>query len=117
MTGADCPGKSATQSASCIETFSGKPVSRETPHCSGPRQLSQPRRASPASAQTLDPERMAPIVAAKTAARKYTFRFGGIVKLPRLRLYSPSKATTEDEATFHDVQLFCKWRLLMKAEM
>ena len=50
MTGADCPGKSATQSVSCAETRSGSPVSREYPVCSGPRQLNQPRGAPAAPA-------------------------------------------------------------------
>src|SRR5262245_25258588 len=43
ITGADLPGKSAAHSVSFAETFSGRPDSRDTPHCSGPRQLNHPR--------------------------------------------------------------------------
>src|SRR5262245_50195367 len=47
MTGADWPGKSAVQRADPGATSDGSPVSLETPVCSGPRQLNQPR-TSPA---------------------------------------------------------------------
>src|SRR6266403_3113687 len=43
ITGVDCPGKSATQSASLTVNLSGRFFSSEAPFCWGPRQLSQPR--------------------------------------------------------------------------
>src|SRR5688572_29606346 len=38
----EAPGKSAVQSACAGSILSGKPVSRDRPTCSGPRQFSQP---------------------------------------------------------------------------
>src|SRR5688572_3780690 len=42
ITGELWPGKSTVQSAAFASILSGKPVSRETPVCSGPRQSSHP---------------------------------------------------------------------------
>src|SRR5262245_21092422 len=42
MTGVDWPGKSTRQSGFFGSTLSGRPVSRDMPVWSGPRQLSQP---------------------------------------------------------------------------
>src|SRR5260370_29943825 len=51
MTGADWPGKSATQRASLTRMVSGRFFSSEVPFCCGPRQLSQPRAGVAGSAR------------------------------------------------------------------
>ena len=98
-----------------METFSGKPVSRETPDCSGPRQLGQPASGSAATTCVVDIESVKHIAAVKMAARKHTSCWQGMVKMPEFSLYIPSKVTTEDVTTFHDVQSFCKQRLVGRA--
>ena len=42
----EAPGKLAVQRGCAGSTLSGRPVSREAPLCSGPRQLSQPETAA-----------------------------------------------------------------------
>src|SRR5262245_32011929 len=53
MTGVDCPGKSATQSASLTAIRSGKFFSSDVPFCWGPRQSSQPWTGSAPAVITL----------------------------------------------------------------
>src|SRR6516165_8929777 len=66
MTGVDCPGKSATQSASLAAIRSGKFFSSDVPFCCGPRQSSQPCTGSaPANSKPSQPPASNPLTLPK----------------------------------------------------